>query len=409
MKRSLAVLSMPVLLLGCEAADHSRDVERKARAERFFRGVYGCDPSVVDELGADNVVVSYPVFAELYDTPALRGREAVRGFAERFCSRWKEARFTFHEGLADGDNVVLVWSFRARFVGPESPGGPAPGGAQGWGGITLYQFDDSGKIAAEIGEESAPGPMARVAGEAPPEDDVVVRLYEFDCGRLTFDEPSAVFGISSDGITELFVPCYLVEHPDGRLLWEGGLPSDQVERPLSAQLAELGLTLDSMDYVAFSHMHFDHVGVANEIGEGVLLIQEAEFEAAFADEVTVPAFDPSLYDGLRELDRRLLDGDHDVFGDGTVRILAAPGHTPGHQALFVDLANQGPVVLSGDLYHFRESREERIVPDFNVDREATLRSMDRIEALVEETGAELWIEHDLARYQANAPAHGYYD
>lgn len=167
MKLSLAVLSMPVLLLGCGTSNNSLDVERRAQAERFFRGVYGCSPSVVAELGADNLVMSYPIFAELYNTAAFRGQEAVRGFAERFCRRWKEARFTFHESLADGRNVVLVWSFRARFVGSESPGGPVPGEEQGWGGITLYQFDDSGKIIAEIGEESTPGPMARVTGESP--------------------------------------------------------------------------------------------------------------------------------------------------------------------------------------------------------------------------------------------------
>lgn len=160
----LAVSSMLVVLLGCADSNDSLTAERKAQAERFFRGVYGCSPSVVDELAADSVVMSYPIFAELYDTPAFRGQEAVRGFAERFCDRWNEARFTFHASLADGDNVVLVWSFRARFVGTESPGGPVPGEEQGWGGITLYRFDASGKIAAEIGEESTPGPMARVAG-----------------------------------------------------------------------------------------------------------------------------------------------------------------------------------------------------------------------------------------------------
>jgi len=164
MKTVLAALSMLLVLIGCATSDDIPATERKAQAERFFRGVYGCNPSVVDELAADSVEMSYPIFAELYNTPAFRGQEAVRGFAERFCSRWKEAQFTFHESLADGDNVVLVWSFRARFVGSESPGGPVSGEEQGWGGITLYQFDDSGKIAAEIGEESTPGPMARVAG-----------------------------------------------------------------------------------------------------------------------------------------------------------------------------------------------------------------------------------------------------
>lgn len=254
-----------------------------------------------------------------------------------------------------------------------------------------------------------------------------LRLYEFDCGRLGYDSPEdAGFGVRDESteVRELFVPCYLIDHPMGQLLWDGGLDSKwaqqvgwveqggsrlRLDRTLEAQLEELGFSFDSLEYVAFSHMHFDHVGVANQINQGVLLIQQPEFEAAFADSITVPGFDRSLYDGLEALDRRLLDGDHDVFGDGSVRILSLPGHTPGHQALFVDLHDEGPVVLSGDLYHFRVSRLERIVPLFNVDEEATLGSMDRLEAFLIETGAALWIEHDLARYTRGIPAAGFYN
>lgn len=161
--RVLGVLAAPVLALACAAGGGDPSTERAARAGRFFRGVYGCDPAVVDELAAHSVVLSYPVFAELYGTPSLRGRAAVREFAEGFCGRWKEARITVHDSLVDGEAVVLVWSFSARYVGPESPDGPPPGEVQQWGGITLYRFDRSGRVAAEIGEESAPGPMARVS------------------------------------------------------------------------------------------------------------------------------------------------------------------------------------------------------------------------------------------------------
>ena len=100
--------------------------------------------------------------------------------------------------------------------------------------------------------------------------------------------------------------------------------------------------------------------------------------------------------------------DHDVFGDGRVRIISAPGHTPGHQVLYVDLEEEGPVILSGDLYHFRASHMGRRVPTFNFDSATTVASMDRVDALLAELGAELWIEHDLARYREHAnhlPAH----
>jgi hypothetical protein len=166
MRKAFPLLLAPALLLGCVDSVDRAAPDREARAERFFRGVYGCDPSVVDELAADSVVLSYPIFQDLYGTAAFRGRNAVRSFAEGFCSRWEDARFTFHEAVAEGDHVVLVWSFRARFVGPASPAGPVPGREQSWGGISLFRFDGSGRIAAEIGEESTPGPMARLRAPA---------------------------------------------------------------------------------------------------------------------------------------------------------------------------------------------------------------------------------------------------
>ena len=250
-----------------------------------------------------------------------------------------------------------------------------------------------------------------------------LKLYLFDCGHLRF-ESLAGFGIGDDetDVREGIVPCYIVDHPEGRMLWDGGLPSAvaeadgwldnaRLDKPLAQQLAQLdlGFDLGSLDYVAFSHMHFDHTGVANEVEGATWLVQQAEYDAMFADPVTVPATQPELYENLRNTDRVLLNGDHDVFGDGRVRILSAPGHTPGHQALFLDLAETGPLVLSGDLYHLRLSRAERRVPVFNVDEEMTLQSMERVEAFLAEAGATLWIEHDLALFEELDKAPAYYE
>jgi glyoxylase-like metal-dependent hydrolase (beta-lactamase superfamily II) len=140
-----------------------------------------------------------------------------------------------------------------------------------------------------------------------------------------------------------------------------------------------------------------------------LIIQKPEFEAAFADELTVPGLDATLYAGLRDAERLVIEGEHDVFGDGRVRLIPAPGHTPGHQVLFVDLAATGPVVLSGDLYHFRFSRENQRVPAFNVDEQATRESMERIEGLLTDTGAELWIAHELAWFEQLKKVPLYYE
>lgn len=255
-----------------------------------------------------------------------------------------------------------------------------------------------------------------------------LRLYVFDCGRIRFaDAAIPMFGLTTEetDVRELAVPCYVIEHERGRLLWDGGMPSalaeldgwenpeaelgGRLDRTFTSQLAELGLDMSSFDYQAYSHMHYDHVGVANEVKAATWLVQKAEYEAAFADEVTVPAFDPSLYSELAHAERIELEGDHDVFGDGRVRIISAPGHTPGHQVLFVDLENTGPIVLSGDLYHFRFSWKNRRVPSFNVDAEQTLVSMERVDAFLEKTGAELWIEHELAWFEKLNKAPKYYD
>ncbi|MGH7572342.1 MAG: N-acyl homoserine lactonase family protein [Gemmatimonadota bacterium] len=251
------------------------------------------------------------------------------------------------------------------------------------------------------------------------------KLYVFDCGRIQFDS-IAVFGIQDNetDVRELIVPCFVIEHEKGRLLWNAGLSSSlaetegwqekdgaraRLDRTLPEQLADLGLGMDDFDYASFSHMHFDHVGAANELEGATIIMQKAEYDAAFADSVTVPGFVPASYAGLQDEEFLIIEGDHDVFGDGTVRIISTPGHTPGHQSLFIDLPRTGPVVLSGDLYHFRLSREDRRVPGFNVDPEATLASMDRLENLVEETGAELWIEHELAHFDQLEKAPGSYE
>lgn len=131
------------------------EMEYKLLAERFFRGVYGGDPSVVDDLAGADVVISYPIFARLFNTPAIRGREAVKAFAVGFGTRWRDGQVTIHEAIEDKDRVVLLWSFRARRADSDEQ--------HSWGGISFFRFDETGKIIAEVGEESEPGLYARLA------------------------------------------------------------------------------------------------------------------------------------------------------------------------------------------------------------------------------------------------------
>ena len=260
-----------------------------------------------------------------------------------------------------------------------------------------------------------------------PPGDPTLKLYVFDCGRLRLDSV-APFGLSDTEtkVRELSVPCYMVEHSKGRMLWDGGLPSviaqtpgwhrqpgsffeQRLDRPLATQLADMGLTMASFDFMAYSHMHWDHVGTANEVVNATLLMQRAEYDAAFAQVITVSGgYQPELYDRLAQADKIILDGEHDVFGDGRVRIIPAPGHTPGHQVLWVDLKEHGPVLIGGDLYHFRFNKDNRRVPRFNFSAPQTLQSMTKIDGLLAETGAEYWIEHELAWFEQLKQAPAFY-
>jgi len=236
-----------------------------------------------------------------------------------------------------------------------------------------------------------------------------LRLYVFDCGSLRIADPGR-FSLTMDEVStlELSVPCYLIEHPDGTLLWDAGLFDSLVEgsphtqangtvttvtATLRAQLEELGYQPADITCLALSHLHYDHAGNANDFAVATWLVQRPEHEAAFGD--AQGFFDRALYGELEIGETMLLDGDHDVFGDGTVVIKSAPGHTPGHQVLFVDLAETGPLVLSGDLYHFPENRTLKRVPTFNFDEAQTLASMDAVEDFLFESGATLWTEHDF--------------
>ena len=287
----------------------------------------------------------------------------------------------------------------------------------------LILFLSIGLIACQQeADTSAEAPTAGDGGAAGP------KLYVFDCGRIRLASVEAFNLKDTDtDVRDLSAPCYVVDHPNGQLLWDAGLPSELAEaegwvvRPdglsntldetLASQMdrMELGFDMSSLEYVAFSHIHWDHVGASNEVTSGTWLVQQGDYDAAHADgNMSVPAVQPELLVGIKERPTQVLSGDHDVFGDGTVQLIAADGHTPGHQVLFVDLAETGPVVLSGDLYHFQFSRVNRVVPLFNVDAERTLQSMDKVEALVTMMGADFWLQHDASLFESQQKAPGFY-
>jgi glyoxylase-like metal-dependent hydrolase (beta-lactamase superfamily II) len=261
-------------------------------------------------------------------------------------------------------------------------------------------------LAACASAPEADAPPAAAAAAAPE-----VLLYTMDCGRLRvsdanmFADDGAYAGVQRD----LVDPCYLIRHPSGDLIWDVGLPQQLADMPegvtngpfhlrvpvkLTDQLAQLGMTPADIEFLSVSHSHFDHIGNGGLFAGSTWIVDPDERAHAFRDAARADTQVFPLYAALENAPTRLIEGEepHDVFGDGSVQIIPTPGHTPGHTILLVQLKAAGPILLTGDMYHLAESREHRRVPRFNVDREQTLASMDRIEALAA-TGVRVVRQH----------------
>jgi glyoxylase-like metal-dependent hydrolase (beta-lactamase superfamily II) len=258
------------------------------------------------------------------------------------------------------------------------------------------------------------------------------RLYVFNCGRLKISDTS-VYGFAPSDLaaTDMPVPCFLVVHPKGTLIWDTGVLPDKVlasggsvtrgnpgssalatvTKPLKAQLAEAGYAPKDITYLALSHCHWDHTANTNDFAGATWLVRQEEHDAMFAQPPTYArCLTPENFSALKNSKTVILkQEDYDVFGDGTVILKAAPGHTPGHQVLFVKLSKTGPVVLSGDLYHYPEERAQHRVPKTDFNREQTAASRAAIEAFLKKTGAQLWIQHDLTSNAKLKKSPAYYD
>jgi N-acyl homoserine lactone hydrolase len=259
--------------------------------------------------------------------------------------------------------------------------------------------------------------VAHAAGD--PAGDNNVRLYTLDCGRIEFKDMSLFSDTGEyDGNAGAVVAtCFLVRHPKGILLWDtglgdriaanpqgidlfGGAAHESVSITLVDQLKALGLAPKDVTYVAFSHLHADHAGNANLFAaDSTWIVNRRELAWATATPAP-PGVDADLFSGYKSAKVRTIGGDYDVFGDGSVRILKAIGHTPGHQVLAVKLKRSGTVILSGDLYHLRENFTHRRIPPGNDSRAETLASFDRIDKIIANTHARLVVQHDPADFAA---------
>ena len=234
-----------------------------------------------------------------------------------------------------------------------------------------------------------------------------VKLFVLNGGSI-FVKKLEVFSQDTTytGQTKQFSDAYyVISHPKGNLMWDAGLPEQLVvpepyNEPsgvfaiqradsLANQLKTIGFKINDFKYFAMSHSHFDHTGHANYMKDATWLVQENEYNSIAGD--TLKQKNPAVA-ALKKVQK--LQGDFDVFGDGTVVIKYMPGHTIGHQVLYIEVAGlEKPVLLTGDLYHFEENRESRGIPSFNYDVKQTLESMDKFEAFAKEKNADVFIQH----------------
>ena len=264
---------------------------------------------------------------------------------------------------------------------------------------------------ATLSAPSAASSSAMAAG--------VDKLYILDCGHGSAPDQSRWSPGVNEGQSMDFVDnCYLIKHAQGWFLWDTGIPDAVAAMPdglapadpkavlwhrpktLASQLDELGVKPSDVKAMAVSHTHPDHIGNVEMFPTAMLYVQKLEYDWPGAN--NAPRFKP-------EHPVTLLEGDRDVFGDGSLTILSTPGHTPGHQSLLVKLPNTGALVLSGDAVHFKSNWENRGVPTPNFSKEQTLASMQKLSETLSKEHAQLWINHDRAQRDSLKLAPAFYD
>jgi len=248
----------------------------------------------------------------------------------------------------------------------------------------------------------------------------VDELVVFPCGKIESSDRSLWSpGVDVGVAHKMVASCYLIRHAKGMMVWDTGIPAFVaskpeghpiaggkinlfLDKPFPQSLKDYGVNPEEIKHLAISHMHADHAGNANAFTQATWYVQEAEHEAAFGTFAKKLNFVSSTYNRLSSENTVKINGYHDIYGDGSVMLIPAPGHTPGHQVVLIQLPS-GPVLLSGDLWHFQSNRTHNRIPGFNFNTEQTLDSIKSINALIAVTGAKLLIQHDQHQNTRTGP------
>ena len=236
-------------------------------------------------------------------------------------------------------------------------------------------------------------------------------ITPLECGRLSTATNSVI--ADAPGQVRLPIPSWLVRHPNGQtLVFDTGLHPDTQQgvgarytkmarsfesdfnagEEVSARLAGAEVDPEDLDFVVFSHLHFDHCGGTELLPNARLICQRAEWDAGHHPKlIEHEVYTPDDFDLGHDV--LLVNGEHDIFGDGSVTCLPTPGHTAGHQSLLVQLAS-GPVVLTGDCVYWEAVLDQMLLPPFGFNHDMQLDSMRMLKSLRDDKGHRLFYGHD---------------
>ncbi len=144
-----------------------------------------------------------------------------------------------------------------------------------------------------------------------------------------------------------------------------------------------------------SHAHFDHAGNCDLFSNSTFVVQGAELDAMFGPDYAHYGYIPKLCEAIRTAKVQRMQGDIDLYGDQSIRLISTPGHTPSHMSLLLRLRQTGPIILAADVAHYAFNLEQRLVPEMKSSKEDSLRSMEKVQELAAEEGAKIWLNHEI--------------
>ena len=249
----------------------------------------------------------------------------------------------------------------------------------------------------------------------------MVNVYAMCGGLIDLDLSGFFCDVAPGSRAVVPVISFLISHPRGHMVLDTGVHRQAISDPVGrlgearaarfgmrsapgdevvSQLALFGLAPDDVRYVANSHFHFDHCGGNEFFPRSTFLVQRPEMEAARQVQAgTAMRYSPSPVDFDHPLDYQLLDGEHDVFGDGQVVLFPTYGHTPGHQSVRVRAGKGTDLVLAADACYTRENMDRDVLPTVLWDPAEMSRSLGKLRELRDRQGATMIYGHDLAQWR----------